>query len=100
MPDQVPNPKHSYLTSLLHQVRQVQAQIRGKLTAPAQNMAGGKVWSSPTAKTFSQALSFETTKYDKAVEALAGNVQVELNRTPAQCTKAEADAWRSLSRAR
>ncbi|MGH3390068.1 MAG: hypothetical protein ACRDOO_14460 [Actinomadura sp.] len=94
MADQVPNPRHEYLTKLLQQVHQVQDQIQGKLKAPTEAMASGKVWVSPTATSFKSALIFEVNKYNRAVADLGVEVQEELLRTPKRCSVADAKAWR------
>ncbi|GIG82300.1 hypothetical protein Pka01_54270 [Planotetraspora kaengkrachanensis] len=79
---EVTNPLYSHLTQLLTRVHKVQDELRTKLDNPTKNMAGGGVWTSPTAQQWGGRLSDQRNKYNSAVDRLDDELVAMIARTP------------------
>jgi hypothetical protein len=92
---EVTNPLHSHLTQLLTRVQKIQDELRTKLDNPTTNMAGGKVWTSPTAKLWGDRLAGQRSTYNNAGSRLDDELVAMLARTPEKCSPEEAKLWRA-----
>jgi hypothetical protein len=90
---EVTNPEYTYLTNLQSRVQRIQGELSKKLDNPTSNMAGGKVWTSPTAKEWSGRLSDQCKAYNGALNSLGDEIGDKLARTPKTCSEAEARQW-------
>ncbi|MEW9527002.1 hypothetical protein [Microbispora sp. NPDC049125] len=92
---EVTNPLHTHLTQLLSRVQRIQDELTAKLDKPTQNMAGGAVWTSSTAKDWSNRLSSQCNAYNGAVNGLDDELAAMIARTPQKCSPEEARIWRA-----
>jgi hypothetical protein len=90
---EVTNPLHTYLTQLLTQVQRIQNELNTKMDNPTSNMAGGKVWTSATAKEWGTRLTGQCNAYNSALNSLDDDLIAMIARTPDKCSPAEAKLW-------
>jgi hypothetical protein len=91
----VPHPLHVYLNKLLTRVRTAQTRLSGKQQRPAEAIASGKAWISPTATTWAGEFKPRTASFVASVRSLDDDLVDLLRRTPATCTPEEAARWRA-----
>lgn len=92
---QVPHPLHAYVARLLTKVRSSQTRLHNMQLRPANAIAGGTAWKSPTATTWANEFKPRTASFVAAVRSLDDDLVELLRRTPATCTAEEAARWRA-----
>lgn len=91
----VPHPLHAYVAGLLIKVRSSQTRLHNLQLRPANAIAAGTAWKSPTATTWANEFRPRTATYVAAVRSLDDDLVDLLRRTPATCTPEEAARWRA-----
>lgn len=88
----VPNPWHTILKRLLAEAEGSAHEVRLAYQPAVQAMRSGKVWTGPTATTWSDELEERHHRLATLARHVADAIEEELRRHPAMVTQAEADA--------
>ncbi|MER7129164.1 hypothetical protein [Streptosporangium saharense] len=90
----VPNPRHEQLRQLLREAEHGSQEVRQAYQRAVGAMQSGKVWTGPTATTWSAELEARHRRLGQLARRVVEAIEEELRRQPPLVTESEADAMR------
>ncbi|MFJ2029552.1 hypothetical protein [Streptosporangium sp. NPDC087985] len=90
----VPNPRRAELQRLLAEVADRAHEVRQAYQRASSAMRSGKVWTGPTAATWTTELEDRHQRLGRLAQRVMDAIEEELRRQPAMVTESQADTMR------